>query len=89
MCDVFVYKGSPGFDSHLSRFSAFYGRKREINLSTRESKVECTTIKERTTCRKRTTREEKPGADLGLDQPRRMLSVGGRIEHKGTSFVRS
>ena len=32
--------------------------------------------------------EEKPGADQGLDQPQRMLSVGGRIEPKGTSFVR-
>ena len=32
--------------------------------------------------------EEEPGADLGLDQPRRMLSVGGGIEPKDASFVR-
>ena len=30
----------------------------------------------------------KTRRDWGLDQPRRMLSAGGRIEPKGTSFVR-
>ena len=30
--------------------------------------------------------KEKPGADWGPDQPRGMLSAGGRIEPKGTSL---
>ena len=33
--------------------------------------------------------KEKLGTDSGFDQPRRMLSAGGRIEPKETSFARN
>ena len=32
--------------------------------------------------------KEKPGADYGLDQPRRVFLAGGRIDPRGTSLVR-
>ena len=78
-----------------SRLSAFSGKKgKQVGRttikqhSTRGSEVECATIKRTHDLKGRTIQRKNQALNRWLDQPRRILPVRGRIEPKGTSFVR-